>query len=192
MKKINNTYYDENIIDIAKEGVEAQKRNDKGVPKFVKGLIIALIIFGIMGVFVNPLGAISPLASAAVLISSTVALKKATAKSIGYYARRIASIVNDFNKEETLLEAQTTLAIEPVNLRIGENLEASNAIDIFKKGHYVIIKSLMDPYFIRSYVNDEGVREEYLMEPTEEDIYTLTEELPDYEKYIKMLNLKPL
>lgn len=45
--------------------------------------------------------------------------------------------------------------IYPRSIRIGENLEASNAFDIFKKGNYVLIKMSGDALIFKEYEDDE-------------------------------------
>lgn len=177
-------------MHIANEGIEAQKRYKGAAPTFIKVLIPLLIIFSVIGMFINPMSSVSTAFAAVLLISSTKSLKKATWNTIEIMVKRIVDLANEFQDEVKFVEPNTTIEIVPANLCIGENLEASNAFDIFKEGHYVIIKSMMDPYFIRSYENDEGEREEYLMEANDADIQTLLEEIPKYDEYIKKLYLK--
>ena len=54
------------------------------------------------------------------------------------------------------------LVIIPKNLHVGENLEASNAIPIFKEGHYVFMKEDLTPIVIRQYEDDDDLRMDVL------------------------------
>lgn len=177
-------------MHIANEAIDAQKRYKGAAPRFILVLIPILIIFAVLGMFINPMSSVATAFAAVLLITSTKSLKKATWNTIEIMVKRIVDLANEFQEEVKFVDPMTTIEIVPTNLCIGENLEASNAFDIFKEGHYVIVKSMMDPYFIRSYENDEGEREEYLMEANDADIQTLLEEIPKYEEYIKKLYLK--
>ncbi len=46
--------------------------------------------------------------------------------------------------------------IIPKNVKIGENLEASNAIPIFKEGKYIIVHNYSAPIILQEYKKDTG------------------------------------
>ncbi len=187
MKKIENIF-NENILDMSKKDLSNQKKyNSLAFGNFI--LVILLLVMSVVNLFLNPLGAISEICSVLFLAGSSFFLKMTTKKANQTICKRIISCASHY-QDKTEVEPNATIEIVPTNIRVGENLEASNAIPIFKEGHYVIVKSKMKPYFIRVVEDENGVKEEFLMESTPKDIKTLMDEVPKYEEYIKILSLE--
>lgn len=95
-----------------------------------------------------------------------------------------AVIEEDIKVQNTILD----IKIIPANLKIGEDLSGRAPLPIFKKGNYILIRGTYSPYFVKSY--QEGERKEFFMEPIEDDIATLCEEIPKYKNEIKKLELR--
>lgn len=57
------------------------------------------------------------------------------------YLKDLSDSLSAVLNEEFSIKSLDDIMIIPKNICIGENLEASNAFDIFKEGHYVLVKS---------------------------------------------------
>lgn len=190
MKEIRRRDYDEPLMDIVNKALAAQKREKNAFSWYIKMLIVSLAIISVILLFLNPLSSSSGLLIAFFLFNSTLSLKKSHHKTVVLMIKGIIDRANDYKKTMDIYDPATTVEIVPRNLKVGDDLEGCNIVPIFKEGKYVIVKSMLNPYFIRMVNDEKGEEHNYLMEPTKEDLETLANELPEYKEYIKSLSLK--
>lgn len=192
MKKIvdkTGNFDGKSIMTSAKSCLEKQKLLRLVRPRNIALVILLFTILIFVSVFASPIMALVNFTSLCSILISSRNLKTSAKQALKVISSNIAWMANGFEGLEKTFMEDVEVEIVPKNMYVRDDLEALNIVPIFKDGHYVIIKSTDHPVFIRVF-EDEGKEEAYVMEPTDEDIETLENDLPEYQEYIKALRLQ--
>ncbi len=192
MRKIDNKVENNDgtsVLATAKLCLEKQKYIKLTDPRRVALAATIFTIAALLSVFGNPIYVFINLCSLCSILISSNSLKKTSIAALKVLSARIALLAYGYNGLENAFIERTEVEIVPKNMQIGEDLESLNIVPIFKEGHYVIVRSVDFPCFIRVFEN-EGEEEAYVMEPTDEDIEILEHDLPEYQEYIDALKLQ--
>lgn len=149
----------------------------------------ALVIIAcfIMGTMVTPLFVAWALSILGINVTHDVLvnIRQSYTNSISDLSRRFGYLKMD----ELYID---NVEIIPRDICIGENLEASNAFDVFKKGNYVLIKTGEEALIFKEYEDDEE-QAHVLEELTDQDMELFMEGLsPKQLECVKQLKyVKP-
>lgn len=143
----------------------------KGMYASIGAAVLVFIACFIMGAMVTPLFVAWALSILGINVAHDV---------LASIRQSYTNSLSDLSKEFGYLKMDELyidkVDIYPRNICIGENLEASNAFDIFKKGNYVLIKAGGEALIFKEYVDDE-LKEHVLEELTDQDMELFTESL---------------
>lgn len=123
-----------------------------GIPSFLVlvmfGLLIAQIAFG--------------LSNASVIVATLNLFVQSNLWYGRHYKKKLKEALKEFSDEiyektdiRCHIDSVSDLEIVPKNIRLGSDLSHNNIVEVFKKGHYVLVHTYPKTFVIRQYKDEE-------------------------------------
>ncbi len=97
----------------------------------------------------------------AVLVFLGIGTDRSIANNRGYL-NKLGDDISLVSGEECIIDRLKDIEIIPKNIKVGECLEASNAFDIFKGGHYILVSSLPRKFVLQQVEEEDKNRVDIL------------------------------
>ncbi len=147
-----------NEVDLVKELKWMKIKNiiawiwSLGVPCALLVVMLGLLI-GQMFYGLNNVGAIIP--SLNLLVQGNLWFGRRHNKRVEEQLKTLENSIREETDTRCAIYGLKDIQIVPKNVKIGEDVSKKNLVEIFKEGHYVLIRSYPQEVVIRQYVDDD-------------------------------------
>ena len=126
------------------------------------GMLVAQIFFGVSNLW-------QAVVLMNVFVQSELILGRHYNDRVEQQFRDLSTEISESSKKHFSIANLSDIAIVPKNIQLGSNINSNAMVEIFKKGHYVLIHAFPEDLIIREYRDDEEQLNVELLETEEKE-----------------------